>query len=61
MRWNDASRKLTIGKRQGRFPGMKSKRLFKVVVVGAEGGRGAEQDGKATDVVYDGHAVTVAK
>jgi hypothetical protein len=40
---------------------MKSKRLFKVVVVGAEGGRGAEQDGKATDVVYDGHAVTVAK
>jgi alpha-D-xyloside xylohydrolase len=61
MRWNDASRKLTIGKRQGSFPGMKRKRLFKVVVVGPEAGRGAEQDGKATDVVYDGSAVTVAK
>jgi alpha-D-xyloside xylohydrolase len=61
MRWNDASRKLTIGPRQGRFPGMKAKRVFKVVVVGAKAGRGAEQDGKAADVVYDGRAVTVAR
>jgi len=61
MQWNDASRKLTIAKRQGSFPGMKPNRLFTVAVVGAEGGRGAEQDGKATDVVYDGSAVTIAK
>jgi hypothetical protein len=40
---------------------MKTRRLFKVVVVGPEAGRGAEQEGKAIDVVYDGRAVTVAR
>jgi alpha-D-xyloside xylohydrolase len=61
MHWNDVSRQLTIGQRQGSFPGMKAKRLFKVVVVGPDAGRGAEQAGKAIDVVYDGRAVTVAQ
>jgi alpha-D-xyloside xylohydrolase len=61
MQWNDAAGTLTIGRRQGSFPGMKSRRLFKVVVVGPDAGRGAEQAGKAIDVVYDGSAVTVGK
>ena len=61
MRWNDAAGKFTIGRRQGSFPGMKARRLFKVVVVGPDAGRGAEQAGKAIDVVYDGSAVTVGK
>jgi len=60
MRWNDASGKLTIERRAGRFPGMQVRRVFKVVVVGPSAGRGAEQDGKTIDVVYDGSAVTVA-
>jgi alpha-D-xyloside xylohydrolase len=51
MHWNDAARKLTIAPRQGKFPGMKARRRFKVVVVG--------QDGKATDLVYDGRAMTI--
>jgi alpha-D-xyloside xylohydrolase len=51
MHWNDAARKLTIAPRQGKFPGMKARRRFKVVVVG--------RDGKATDLVYDGRAMTI--
>lgn len=35
MRWNDAARKLTIVRRQGRYPGMKETRRFQVVVVDA--------------------------
>jgi alpha-D-xyloside xylohydrolase len=33
LRWNDASRTLTIGKRDGTFPGMQKARTFEVVVV----------------------------
>jgi len=33
IRWNDASRTLTIGKREGAFPGMQMERTFDVVVV----------------------------
>jgi alpha-D-xyloside xylohydrolase len=61
MQWNDAPGTLTIGRRQGGFPGMKARRLFRVVVVGPDAGHGAEQAGKAIDVVYDGRAVTVGK
>lgn len=61
MQWNDAAGKLTIGQRQGSFPGMKVRRLFKVVVVGPDAGRGAEPVDKAIDVVYDGSAVTVER
>jgi alpha-D-xyloside xylohydrolase len=51
MHWDDAARKLTITPRRGTFPGMKTTRRFKVVVVGLEG--------KAADLVYDGRAVTI--
>ena len=33
LRWHDASRTLTIGKRQGVFPGMLGRRTFQVVLV----------------------------
>jgi alpha-D-xyloside xylohydrolase len=33
IRWNDASKTLTIGKRQGSFPGMLKERTFNVVLV----------------------------
>lgn len=51
VHWDDAARKLTIGQRRGAFPGMKPRRRFKVVIVG--------QQGKATDLVYDGRAITI--
>jgi alpha-D-xyloside xylohydrolase len=53
MHWDDPGRRLTIAQRRGDFPGMKPQRRFKVVVVG--------QNGKATDLVYDGRAVTIKK
>lgn len=59
MRWNDTSRKLVIGQRQGSFPSMPAKRLFKIVIVGTHEGHGVEAGGKAIDVLYDGSAVTV--
>ena len=34
LRWHDASRTLTIGKRQGSFPGMLARRTFQVVRIG---------------------------
>jgi alpha-D-xyloside xylohydrolase len=48
MHWNDAARTLTIGQREGSYPGMRSSRSFEVVV-----------SGKATKVTYSGEAVTV--
>ncbi|MFZ6770015.1 TIM-barrel domain-containing protein [Undibacterium sp. Di26W] len=61
MRWNDASRKLTIGRRQGGFPGMKERREFQVVVVNASAGRGLYRANQATNIVInDGRAATVA-
>jgi alpha-D-xyloside xylohydrolase len=33
LRWNDAARTLTIGRREGAFPGMLPRRTFEVVVV----------------------------
>ena len=60
IRWDDASGKLAIGRRQGSFPGMKAERRFKVVVVSAGNGHGAEPAHKASaNVVYTGLAVTV--
>jgi hypothetical protein len=34
LRWNDAAGTLTIGKREGSFPGMLASRTFEVVLVG---------------------------
>jgi alpha-D-xyloside xylohydrolase len=31
--WNDAKKQLTIGKREGTFPGMTEKRPFSIVIV----------------------------
>lgn len=61
MRWDDAGRKLAIFARQGRFPGMKERRQFRVVLAGPDGADGvASSRAKHRMVTYDGHAVTVA-
>ncbi len=53
FRWNDATRELTIGTREGSFPGMLAKRKFNVVIVNKESGVGdAPMKGKA--VTYNG-------
>jgi alpha-D-xyloside xylohydrolase len=62
MQWDDANRKLTIGDRQGKFPGMLDRRTFRIVFVGAEHGVGIEplaQPDKTVD--YAGQAITIAR
>jgi alpha-D-xyloside xylohydrolase len=60
IRWNEATRTLTIGGRKGSFPGMLKERTFDVVMVSAEHGAGVEATAKADRVVrYAGRAVSV--
>jgi alpha-D-xyloside xylohydrolase len=38
FKWDDAKRELTLGKREGKFPGMLKERTFNVIVVGKDHG-----------------------
>jgi alpha-D-xyloside xylohydrolase len=58
LRWNDATSTLTIGKREGSFPGMLAERTFEVVRVGKGKPVGFSFDPKPDRTVrYDGVAV----
>jgi alpha-D-xyloside xylohydrolase len=48
--WNDARRTLTIGQRQGQYPGMLQNRKFTLVM----------PDGQSLDVNYDGSEQEIA-
>lgn len=52
LRWNDAKRELSIGKRQGKFPGMGQKIIFKGVC-----GAGGKE---SSVVTYSGRATTIS-
>ncbi len=41
--WNDKEKKLTIGKREGSFPGILANRTFRIVLVSTEKGKGMEE------------------
>jgi len=60
--YNDAARKLTIGAREGKFPGMLETRTFRVVFVRDGHGEGivpAERPDKV--VQYSGSAVSITR
>ena len=60
LRWDDAKKVLTIGDRQGNFPGMLTTRTFHVVFVGENHGVGITPVGAADKVVqYSGKQITV--
>ena len=60
LHWNDAAKTLTLGKREGSFPGMLSEHTFNVVVVASGHGVGGGETGKAdATVVYKGEKLTV--
>jgi alpha-D-xyloside xylohydrolase len=60
LRWNDATRTLTIGKREGAFPTMQKERTFEVVVVSKAKPVGFSFTPKADKTVrYDGTALDV--
>ena len=58
IRWTEATRTLTIGKREGAFPGMQQERTFQVVLVGKGKPVGFSFEPKADKTVrYDGAPV----
>jgi alpha-D-xyloside xylohydrolase len=60
IRWDDAKHTLTIGARQGSFPGMLERRAFNIVWVGPGHGVGVSPSATVDKTVaYDGTAVTV--
>lgn len=55
FKWDDANRKLTVGDRSGTFEGMKTQRVFDVIVVGPDNGTGeALSETVDVRVNYDG-------
>ena len=61
IRWDESAGILTIGARQGSFPGMVEKRAFRIVVVGSGHGIGGEVTGAADkEIAYDGAEVKVS-
>ena len=58
LHWDDAAKTLTIGKREGSFPGMLEKHTFHVVVVGEGRGVGVGS-AEGQSVVYSGERVEV--
>jgi alpha-D-xyloside xylohydrolase len=60
--WNDASGKLTIGDRQGTFPGMLDHRTFHIVYAGDNNGAESELSTHPDKVVkYSGKAISVSR
>jgi alpha-D-xyloside xylohydrolase len=60
IKWNDASKTLTIGERRGEFPGMLKKRTFSVVLVGDNHGVGLPIEEKPDSTVnYEGKQLAV--
>jgi alpha-D-xyloside xylohydrolase len=60
IRWNDSGNVLTIGAREGSYPGMIEKRAFRVVLVGSAHGIGGDVTGKADkEIAYEGKEITV--
>ena len=59
--WNDENKTLTIGERQGSFPGMLSERTFNIVLVNRSHGEGINVTGKPDKMVqYTGKEILVS-
>jgi alpha-D-xyloside xylohydrolase len=60
LHWDDAKQELTIGDRQGHFPGMLETRTFRVVLVGENHGVGVDPTDEPDKIVqYSGKQTTV--
>jgi alpha-D-xyloside xylohydrolase len=60
IRWDDRSGLLTIGTREGAFPGMVEKRIFRVVLVGNGHGVGEPVTTTADkEVMYEGNEIQI--
>ncbi len=59
LHWDDASRTLTLGERQGSFPEMLSERTFHVIVVDPAHPHAYDPDARGTQCNYQGESVTL--
>jgi alpha-D-xyloside xylohydrolase len=59
LTWDDGRRTLTIGARQGSFPGMVARRTLNIVIAGASNATGNETAPASRSVDYTGEPVTV--
>jgi alpha-D-xyloside xylohydrolase len=60
FQWNDASRKLSVGERQGSYPGMLNERKFHIIIVGKSKGNGVELTESPDKVIqYKGQEVII--
>ena len=59
LRWDDKARTLTIGQRQGSFPGMIPEREFRVVLASETAGVGLPESTDVRSVRYTGHALQI--
>ena len=59
LHWDDATSTLTIGARQGSYPGMAPNRKFRVVLVRPANGTGMNEASANREVDYSGSAVSV--
>lgn len=62
FQWNDASHTVSVGARQGKFPGMLAKRTLHIVFVGDGHGVGIDPTTQPDKVIqYDGTAISVTQ
>jgi len=60
IQWNETSKTLTIGQREGKFPGMLESRTFRIVFVSENHGAGIDPAAQADKAVtYTGEALSV--
>jgi len=60
MHWDDGVKTLTLGAREGSFPGMLAERTFRVVLVGKDHGTGVGESSRTeASVVYKGEKMEV--
>jgi alpha-D-xyloside xylohydrolase len=61
LNWDEAQKTLTIGNRQGDFPGMLRDRTFRIVWVNSKNGTGIEPARQAETVQYSGKEQKIHK
>jgi len=59
LRWDETRRALTIGARNGTYPGMPRERTFNIVWVGEQAGAGVAVGAPASTVRYNGQETVV--
>lgn len=60
LQWDDSTKTLSFGKRQGQYPGMQKQRVFRITRVTPKTGTGFAASAQFSTVLYTGSPVSVA-